>query len=170
MKSEGDRVSERDAAHAEMSVTVDRLTETHRRTLYELELCTRELENTREALQDACEEQEALRVKLSHQTAKVVEESRIVVTGDATTQDLHPHLDWAGRHYLAVSLPEDRMFKPSQSVTPVGVLQKLFEMWVGDRLAMGFSVFLENINIMLSRVEPEWYAKHLFWWGLHAWQ
>ncbi|KAM7399886.1 hypothetical protein PAMP_019124 [Pampus punctatissimus] len=75
-------------------------------------------------------------------------------------KDSHTHLDWVGRHYLAVSLPEDRMFKPDQSVTPAGVLQKLFEMRVGDKQSQAFSLLLENINIMLSHLEPDWYAKH----------
>ena len=135
------------------------LSDAHRRTLYELELCKKEVGDTREALREACEEQEALRIKLSESQTTKLDERREAVAG-TLREDSHPHLDWVGRHYLAVSLPEDYMFKPGQSVTPVGVLQKLFEMRVRDRQAMGFSVLLENINIMLSQMEPEWYAKH----------
>lgn len=40
-------------------------------------------------------------------------------------------------------------------------------MRVADRLAMGFSVLLENINIMLSHIEPEWYAKHFCFRGAY---
>lgn len=142
--------------------TVDHSSDAHRHKLHELELCKRELETTREALEEACEEREALRIKLSEsQTAKVDEPAGVAGSAHKTEDShSHPHLDWVGRHYLAVSLPEDRMFKPGQPVTPVGVLQKLFEMRVGYKLATGFSVLLENINIMLSQREPEWYAKH----------
>lgn len=140
--------------------TINSLSEAHRYTLHELELCKRELQDTREALQEACEEREALRIKLSESQTTKVAEPKETASGMHKTGESHPHLDWVGRHYLTVSLLEDRMFKPGQSVTPVGVLQKLFEMRVGDKLATGFSVLLENINIMLSQLEPEWYAKH----------
>ncbi|KAJ7983653.1 hypothetical protein DPEC_G00374550 [Dallia pectoralis] len=140
---------------------VDRVSNAQRHMLYELKLCKRELEDMRESLHEACEEREALRVKLSEcQIATDAGEPREAVRETHMAKDSHPHLDWVGRHYLAVSLPEDRMFKPGQSVTPVGVLQKLFEMRVGDKPSTGFSVLLENINIMLSGLEPEWYAKH----------
>lgn len=142
-----------------LKTTINGSGDTSMHTLHELELCKRELEDTREALQEACEEREALRTKLSEsQTSKAVEAKEAAGDTDKI-EESHPHLDWVGRHYLAVSIPEDRMFKPGQSVTPVGVLQKLFEMRVGDKLAVGFSVLLENINIMLSQLEPEWYAK-----------
>ena len=147
------------------------MTDSHRHTVYELELCKKELEYTREALREACEEQDALRVKLSlGQTAtKVSDSNKKDVSGDCNSaEDSHPHLDWVGRHYLAVSLPDDRMFTPGQSVTPVGVLHKLFEMRVGDKLSTGFSVLLENINIMLSQLEPEWYAKHFGFCRAHV--
>ncbi|KAJ7983626.1 hypothetical protein DPEC_G00374920 [Dallia pectoralis] len=140
---------------------VDPVSNAQRHTLYELKLCKRELEDMRESLHEACEEREALRVKLSEcQITTDAGEPREAVRATHMAKDSHPHLDWVGRHYLAVSLPEDRMFKPGQSVTPVGVLQKLFEMRVGDKPSTGFSVLLENINIMLSGLEPEWYAKH----------
>ncbi|KAJ7995075.1 hypothetical protein DPEC_G00256160 [Dallia pectoralis] len=140
---------------------VDRVGDAQRHTLYELKLCKRELEDMRESLHEAFEEREALRVKLSEcQIATDAGEPREAVRETRMAKDSHPHLDWVGRHYLAVSLPEDRMFKPDQSVTPVGVLQKLFEMRVGDKPSTGFSVLLENINIMLSGLEPKWYAKH----------
>lgn len=148
--------------------TIDRSSDAHTRILYELELCKRELEVTREALQEACEEQETLRIKLSESQSTEITEPKDAASGTHKTEDSHPHLDWVGRHYLAVSLPEDRMFKPGQSVTPVGVLQKLFEMRVGDKLATGFSVLLENINIMLSQREPEWYAKHFGFCGAYV--
>lgn len=143
-------------------VAIDRSSDAHKHALYELELCKKEMESTREALRDACEEREALRMKLSESwTSNNIDTAEEATGGTCKTEDSpHPHLDWVGRHYLAVSLPEDRMFKPGQSVTPVGVLQKLFEMRVGDKLAVGFSVLLENINIMLCQLEPEWYAKH----------
>lgn len=133
--------------------------------LYELELCKRDLEDTREALREACEEREALRVKLSESQQTTRDSAELKKTAGGSqpsreTKDSHPHLDWVGRHYLAVSLPEDRMFRPGQSVTPAGVLQKLFEMRVGDKQSQAFSLLLENINITLSQLEPEWYAKH----------
>lgn len=144
-----------------MKTSMNRMTDSHRHMLYELELCKKELEDTREALREACEEQEALRVKLSlSQTTTKVSDPKEASGELYNTEDSHPHLDWVGRHYLAVSLPDDHMFKPGQSVTPVGVLHKLFEMRVGDKVSTGFSVLLENINIMLSQLEPEWYAKH----------
>lgn len=136
-----------------------------RHLLYELELCKKDLEDTRETLQEACEEREALRVKLSESQQTNGNSAELNETAGSTqpphkTKDSHPHLAWVGSHYLAVSLPEDRMFKPGQSVTPAGVLQKLFEMRVGDKQSQAFSLLLENINIMLSQLEPEWYAKH----------
>lgn len=115
MKLERDRVLQRDAVYKETSVTMDHLAETHRVTLYELRLCTQQLENTREDLRDACEEQEALRVKLSQQAANIVNDSRIVVTSDMTTQDSHPHLDWVGRHYLGY---HSRKIECSNPVSP----------------------------------------------------
>ena len=140
---------------------MDRLSDTHNQTLYELELCKNELEDTREALREVSAEGETLRATLSEiRTTPDVTNIKETAGETNKTEDVHPHLDWVGRHYLAVSIPDDRMFKPGQSVTPVGVLQKLFEMRVSDKLATGFSVLLENINIMLSHLEPEWYAKH----------
>lgn len=50
------------------------------------------------------------------------------------------------------------MLRPGENVTLVGLLQKLFKMRLGDKLASGFSVLLENTNIKLSRAEPELYA------------
>ena len=138
---------------------VDNNSDALRHTLYELELCKKELEDTRVAFHEACEERECLRVKLSECQTKAVE-NHDSLDGTHKTKDSHPHLDWVGRHYLAVSLPEDRMFQPGQSVTPVGVLQKLFEMRVGDKPATGFSLLLENINIMLAQRDPEWYGRH----------
>lgn len=142
------------------AAAVDRSSDARGHTMRELELCKKELETTREALEEACEEREALRIKLSESQTAKVDEPAGAAGSTRKTEDSHPHLDWVGRHYLAVSLPEDRMFKPGQPVTPVGVLQKLFEMRVGYKLATGFSGLLENINIMLSQREPEWYAKH----------
>ena len=138
-----------------ISAQVD-LSDSHKHTLYELELCKKELGDTRESLREACEEQECLRIRLS---ASKTDERR-EAGGETHAEDPHPRLDWVGRHYLAVALPEEYMFKPGQSVTSVGVLQKLFEMRVRDKQATGFSVLLENINIMLSQLEPEWYATH----------
>lgn len=137
------------------------LKEVHARTLLELDLCKKELRGTRDALDEACEEREALRRKLSRRPQSPAEAE----DGPGDDSGSHPHLDWVGRHYLAVSIPEDRMFKPGQTVTPVAVLHKLFEMRVGDKLASGFSVLLENMNIMLSQTEPEWYAKHFCFRG-----
>lgn len=130
-----------------------------KRVLYELDLCKKDLEESRRLVEEVCEEREALRVKLTE--AQRMKPSN-VNTGDAAELGdvSHPHLDWVGRNYLAVSLPEDRMFKPGEPVTPVGVLQKLFEMRVGEKHASGFSVLIENVNIMISQTEPEWYAKH----------
>lgn len=129
----------------------------------ELQMCRKELAATREALDEAREEREAFRVELSYrQTAEKKKEDRC---DESRVQYEHPHLDWVGRHFLAVTLSEDHMFKPGQSVTPAGVLHKLFEMRVGCKLATGFSVLLENINIMLSQMEPEWYAKHFGFCG-----
>lgn len=163
VKREGDR--EVDEGQGRDAVTVNETQTACGNALYELELCKKDLEDTREALREACEEREALRVTLSESrrsTAGLEEETESGARPRKTEQEeeSHPHLDWVGRHYLAVSLPEDRMFKPGQSVTPVGVLQKLFEMRVGDRQAQAFSLLLENINIILSHHEPEWYAKH----------
>lgn len=169
VKREGDRVDGgqgRDAVVVIDTKGVTRpLSDACRHPLYELELCKKDLEDTREALREACEEREALRVKLSESQQTTRDSAELRETADSPrpphkTKDLHPHLDWVGRHYLAVSLPEDRMFKPGQSVTPAGVLQKLFEMRVGDKQSQAFSLLLENINIMLSQLEPEWYAKH----------
>lgn len=127
----------------------------NKRLLYELQVCKKELEHVRGALEDVCEEREALRVRLT----ETVKPSAVQSTCTQESSD-DPHLDWVGRHYLAVSLPDDRMFRPGVSVTPVGVLHKLFEMRVGDKQATGFSVLIENMNIMISHMEPEWYAKH----------
>lgn len=149
------------SVHQEATRSMDQsdLSQLHTRTAHELELCKKELDVTRDAFQEACEEREALRIRLAEsQTVKVIEPKES--SGRMYNEDSHPHLDWVGRHYLAVSLPEDCMFKPGQPVTPVGVLHRLFQMRVGDKLASGFSVLLENINIMLSQLEPEWYAKH----------
>lgn len=140
------------------SATSNSVTEAYECTTGELEICKRELVAMRRALDDALEEQEALKVKLSIE--RTADAKQQVPLEKNLVQEEHPHLDWVGRHYLAVTLPEDHMFKPGQSVTPVGVLHKLFEMRVGCKLATGFSVLLENINIMLSQMEPEWYAKH----------
>ncbi|KAL7376567.1 hypothetical protein ABVT39_010656 [Epinephelus coioides] len=149
------------------ATTGNRMSDAHRYTLHELELCKRDLDNARATLADAYEEREALRVKLAEtQTVTVAESTESCVTKE--TGDAHPHLDWVGRHYLAVMLPEDRMFKPGQAVTPVGVLQKLFEMRVGDKPATGFSLLLENIHIMFSHMEPDWYAKHFGFCRAHV--
>lgn len=139
------------------NTTSDSATEAYDCTNRELEMCKRELIATREALDEALEEQEALKVELA--VARTADGPR-QHPRQRVVREEHPHLDWVGRHYLAVTLPEDHMFKPGQSVTPVGVLHKLFEMRVGCKLATGFSVLLENINIMLSQTEPEWYSKH----------
>ncbi|TKS92495.1 Cyclin-dependent kinase 1 [Collichthys lucidus] len=170
VKGEGVRVDGggqgRDAAMVIDTKGVTRpLSDGCRHLLYELELCKKDLEDTREALQEACEEREALRVKLSESRQTNGNSAELNETAGSTqpphkTKDSHPHLAWVGSHYLAVSLPEDRMFKPGQSVTPAGVLKKLFEMRVGDKQSQAFSLLLENINIMLSQLEPEWYAKH----------
>ena len=148
---------------------LDRLSGTHNQTLYELELCKNELDDTIEALREVCEEGETLRAQLSEMRT-TPDVTNITETAGETNkiEDVHPHLDWVGRHYLAVSIPDDRMFKPGQSVTPVGVLQKLFEMRVSDKLATGFSVLLENINIILAHLEPEWYAKHFGFCGAYV--
>lgn len=123
----------------------------------DLETCKRELEATKQALHDACEEREALRVQLSvSQTAPPASPERDSKSHD----DASLHLDWVGIHYLAVTLPEDHMFKPGETVTPAGVLHKLYEIRMGTRMSTGFTVLLENINIMLSNTDPQWYAKH----------
>lgn len=128
------------------------------RALYDLGACKRELEDAKCALGEALKEHEALRCQLSKEEKEEGERDR-APRGSEDAVD-HPHLDWVGMHYLATCLPEDRMFRPGQSVTPVGVLQKLFEMRVGDKQAVGFSILLENANIALCQNEPEWYAKH----------
>ncbi|KAK2812700.1 hypothetical protein Q5P01_001001 [Channa striata] len=127
---------------------------------YELEVCRRDLEDAKRALHEALDEREAMRLKLSESAASADSRPSLGARGLEAGELDHPHLDWVGRHYLAVSLPEDRMFRPGESVTPVGVLQKLFEMRVGERQGAGFSILLENVNIALSQAEPEWYAKH----------
>lgn len=161
VKQERDcKVNERQGRDA---VMVNETHTAYRNALHELELCKKDLEDTREALREACEEREALRVSLSESRRSTVDLEKGTESGarkSKTEEESHPHLDWVGRHYLAVSLPEDRMFKPGQSVTPIGVLQKLFEMRVGDRHAQAFSLLLENVNIILCQREPEWYAKH----------
>lgn len=123
----------------------------------DLELCKKELEATRQVLDEACEEREALRAELSMMKNTTVTQHKDT---EKQTGETVPRLDWVGRHYLAVTLPEDHMFKPGESVTPAGVLHKLYEIRVGSRLATGFTVLLENINIMLSHTDPRWYAKH----------
>lgn len=130
------------------------------RATYELEVCRRDLEDAKRALHEALDEREAMRLKLSESAASADSRPSLGARGLEAGELDHPHLDWVGRHYLAVSLPEDRMFRPGESVTPVGVLQKLFEMRVGERQGAGFSILLENVNIALSQAEPEWYAKH----------
>ena len=160
------RVAVDAASEAVVSDPID----ANRYAVHELESCKRELDDTTRALHEACEEREALRIKLSESqtggkiTSVHAERGGGTSEGEAAAAaaDSHhtSHLDWVGRHYLAVSLPDDCMFRPGQSVTPLGVLQKLFEMRVGDKLATGFGLLLENINIMLSQLEPEWYAKH----------
>lgn len=142
--------------------------EVHEQTVYELELCKKELESTRDALEEACVEREALRAKLSEKQTTGFHKPPGDVEATASAEESHPQLDWVGRHYLAVSLPSDIMFKPGEPVTPVAVLQKLFEMRVGEKLAQGFGLLLENINIMLSQMEPEWYAKHFGFCRAHT--
>nr|BBA49218.1 hypothetical protein [Oryzias latipes] len=126
------------------------------RMAYELEVCRRDLEEAKQALHRALEDRKALEIELREKAARSAEGE----AGKSESPRSHPHLDWVGRHFLAVSLPEDRMFRPGESVTPVGVLQKLFEMRMGERRSAGFSILLENVNIALSQKEPEWYAKH----------
>ncbi|KAK7915589.1 hypothetical protein WMY93_011350 [Mugilogobius chulae] len=126
----------------------------------ELELYERELEDTRKALREACEEKEVLRIRLSKCDKQMENRQPKGTDSCENLHSSHPHIDWVGRHYLAIVLPGDHMFKPGQSVTPVGVLHKLFEIRVGEKLSTGFSVLLENVNIMLSELEPEWYGKH----------
>ncbi|KAK2832718.1 hypothetical protein Q5P01_016607 [Channa striata] len=138
------------------------------RASYELEVCRRDLEDAKRALHEALDEREAMRLKLSESAASADSKPSLGARGLKAGELDHPHLDWVGRHYLAVSLPEDRMFRPGESVTPVGVLQKLFEMRVGERQGAGFSILLENVNIALSQAEPEWYAKHFGFTRLRA--
>lgn len=163
LESERKRECERDArggdtlwkqsneAHLAEQLTVD------------LETCKRELEATKQALHDACEEREALRVQLS--ASQTVPPASLDHESKSSAVDTSPHLDWVGAHYLAVTLPEDHMFKPGEAVTPAGVLHKLYEIRMGTRLSTGFTVLLENINIMLSHTDPQWYAKHF---GFHS--
>lgn len=127
------------------------------RLTVDLEMCKKELEITKKALHEACEEREALRVELSmSRTAAPVSPAR----ASKADEEMSLHLDWAGIHYLAVTIPEDHMFKPGETVTPAAVLHKLYEIRMGTRMSTGFTVLLENINIMLSHTDPQWYAKH----------
>lgn len=149
---------ERDARESESTSNRPNVPHQSHRLAADLELCKKELAATRQALDEACEEREALRVQLS-----TVQTASSSATEDAENKaDLEAllRLDWVGSHYLAVTLPEDHMFKPGEPVTPAGVLHKLYEIRMGSRLATGFTVLLENINIMLSHTDPQWYAKH----------
>ncbi|KAL4009199.1 hypothetical protein ACER0C_003051 [Sarotherodon galilaeus] len=147
---------DRDARESESASNSPNALDQSHRLAADLELCKKELAATRQALDEACEEREALRVQLSTvQTASSATEDAENKADEALLR-----LDWVGSHYLAVTLPEDHMFKPGEPVTPAGVLHKLYEIRMGSRLATGFTVLLENINIMLSHTDPQWYAKH----------
>ncbi|KAK7878279.1 hypothetical protein WMY93_031098 [Mugilogobius chulae] len=137
-------------------------TETRECILRELNWCKNELKCAQEALCDSREENDALRVSLSamrtdHQRSNTRSQGCSNVKGLAESDTV---FNWVGRHYLAVSLPEEFMFKPGQRITPSSVLQKLYEIRVGDKFSASFGMLLENINLMLSHLEPEWYAKH----------
>lgn len=157
LESERKRERERDARGRETLWKTSNEAHLAEQLTADLETCKRELEATKQALHDACEEREALRVQLSmSQTAPPASLDHDSKSHD----DASLHLDWVGIHYLAVTLPEDHMFKPGETVTPAGVLHKLYEIRMGTRMSTGFTVLLENINIMLSHTDPQWYAKH----------
>ncbi|KAK2825779.1 hypothetical protein Q5P01_019993 [Channa striata] len=57
-----------------------------------------------------------MRLKISESAASADSKPSLGARGLEAGELDHPHLDWVGRHYLA----EDRMFRPGESVTPVG--------------------------------------------------
>lgn len=154
------RKREQDAQGREASRVNSSEGYTSERLAVDLETCKRELKITKQALHDACEEREALRIQLSAAQAAPPAVPKEQCHEDASHGEASHRLDWVGVHYLAVTLPEDHMFKPGETVTPAGVLHKLYEIRMGARMATGFTVLLENINIMLSHTDPVWYAKH----------
>ncbi|KAL4009137.1 hypothetical protein ACER0C_002989 [Sarotherodon galilaeus] len=147
---------ERDVRESDSTSNSPNVLQHSHRLAADLESCKKELAATRQALDEACEERETLRVQLS--TVETLSSAPENAKNKADHDLLR--LDWVGSHYLAVTLPEDHMFKPGEPVTPAGVLHKLYEIRMGSRLATGFTVLLENINIMLSHTDPQWYAKH----------
>lgn len=131
------------------------------RLAYELDVCKRELAEAQRSLEAALHDSERLGFELAKKALEVTELKECLGLHNLPEIPSHPRPEWIGRHYLAVSLAEEYMFRPGESVTAVGVMQKLFEMRLGEKQdSSSFSILLEYINTLMAQREPEWYAKH----------
>ena len=129
----------------------------------ELELCKSELESTRLELQQVTAEYEAIRngnlLPESHSTHPTAEST-------LNSAECSFAQDWIGCRYLSVQLLEEYCFRPGERVTPVGVMQKLFEMRLfGHKASNSFIHMLSMLNIRLAAALPDWYKDHFGYLG-----
>lgn len=126
----------------------------YRQLEHELRICKNELLDAKKSLRRALEEQRELQRELNNV------QSLLPRNTDRPGDSESYRLAWVGKCYLAVVLPEDYMFRPGETVTPSRVLNKLFEVRVGNKSATGFTVLLENAHILLASLDYAWYKKH----------
>lgn len=147
-----------DGRHAENNTNAAEVNpQEYERVTRELNIYKDELAKTRNDLIQARQDQDALRLAVS-KTQRCVKQSTERTELSPDTSDMR--IEWVGKYYLAVTLPEDYMFRPGEFVTPSRVLHKLFEVRVGVKIATGFTVLLENTHIFLASLGSEWYQRY----------
>ena len=129
----------------------------------ELELCKAELERTRLELQHVIAECENIKTKVMQ-----VKQPAPSPMAELASNSLDSSFaqDWIGSRYLSVQLLEEYCFRPGERVTPVGVMQKLFEMRLfGHRASNSFIHMLTMLNVRLASAFPDWYDVHFGFLG-----
>ncbi|KAK2812866.1 hypothetical protein Q5P01_000943 [Channa striata] len=131
------------------------------RATYELEVCRRDLEDAKRALHEALDEREAMRLKLSESAASADSRPSLGARGLEAGELDHPHLDWVGRHYLAVSLPRIACSDPRVRDSRSRVVRQT--------PGFGFTARAHaNGYVSTDKVETEDFAWLLFEYGAQA--
>ena len=129
----------------------------------ELELCKSELESARLELQQVVAECESIKTMVLR-----IEQPSPHPTAESTSNspDFSFAQNWIGCRYLSVPLLEEYCFRPGERVTPVGVMQKLFEMRLfGHKASNSFIHMLTMLNVRLASALPDWYDGHFGFLG-----